>query len=180
MQKKGWWKDPEMITALSAVFIGVVALIIGAYQAKVASDQRAASVWPYVEVGRYSIQGEKYGFTIINKGVGPAIIKQLEVAVDGKAMPNWSKAFQTMLGEQRSIPSVYSSTNKAVLAVQESRNMVELTDTNLIQQIQSVTDNIEISVCYCSIFDDCWLSGRGRVTVEVQSCDGQITDIFTQ
>jgi hypothetical protein len=55
-KNKKWWKDPEMLTALSAVFIGVVALVIGAYQAKVASDQRAASVWPYLEVSRYSIQ----------------------------------------------------------------------------------------------------------------------------
>ena len=180
MAKKVWWKDPEMITALSALLVGVVALIIGAYQAKVASDQRAASVWPYVEIGRYSLQGTEYGFIIRNKGVGPAIIKQMEVSVDGKPVQTWNQALQTMTGEKGNINTIYSSTNKSVLAVQESRKMINVINVEDITKIQAAPDNINISVCYCSIFDDCWLSGRGRETEQVSSCSNQITDIFIQ
>jgi hypothetical protein len=160
-KSRKWWKDAEMITALSAVFIGVVALIIGAYQAKVSSDQRAASVWPYLEVSRYIIQGEQYGFTMINKGVGPALIKQMEVLVDGKPMKGWSTAIRTMINEDINIKSIYSSTNKSVIAVQESRKMVDVKDKQTIQKIQAADDNIAIKVCYCSIFKDCWIAGRG-------------------
>ncbi len=180
MAKKGWWKDPEMITALSAVFIGVVALIIGAYQAKVASDQRAATVWPYLEVGRYSIQGKEYGFMVHNKGVGPAIIKQMEVTVDDVPYQGWSSAFRAMIEENINISSIYSSTNKSVIAVQEMRKLVDITDVDVIRKIQAAPDNIQVSICYCSIFEDCWLAGRGRKTESVQACTNQITDIFTQ
>lgn len=180
MGKKANWKDAEMITAMSAVFIGLVALIIGAYQAKVASDQRGASVWPYVEVGRFSLQGKEYGFAVHNKGVGPAIIKQMEVSVDGKPMKSWTETFQTMLGEKINVPYIYSSANKAVLAAQEETKIVTVSDEELITRLQSVPDNIIITVCYCSIFNDCWLSGRGRQTESVQACTDQITDIFIQ
>ena len=179
-EKRKWWKDAEMITALSAVFIGVVALIIGAYQAKVSSDQRAASVWPYLEVSRYSIQGEEYGFTIINKGVGPALIKQMEVLVDGKAMKGWSTAIRAMIKEDINIQSIYSSTNKSVIAVQESRKMIDLKDKKIIKKLQAANDNITIKVCYCSIFKDCWIAGRGIDTYEVSSCKGKLTEVFEQ
>ena len=179
-KSRKWWKDPEMLTALSAVFIGVVALIIGAYQAKVASDQRAASVWPYLEVARYSIQGNKYGLNIVNKGVGPAIIKQMDVLVDGKPMTGWSTAFRTMINEDIDIRSVYSTTNKTVIAVQESKEMVDITDDSLISKIQAVPDDIKVKICYCSIFNDCWLGGRGIQPIEVKSCNNVLEDVFEQ
>ncbi|MCB1583230.1 MAG: hypothetical protein KDI92_09220 [Xanthomonadales bacterium] len=178
--KRTWWKDPEMITALSAVVIGLVAVIIGAYQAKVASDQRAASVWPYVQISRYSIQDEKYGFNIVNKGVGPAIIKQMDVYVDNKPYPNWSGALHAMLNEKIDIPSIYSSTNKSVIAVNESINMVDLQSPTIISKIQSKPDNVIIKVCYCSIFDDCWLSGRGIENQQVATCKTALPDLFQQ
>ncbi len=177
-QKRIWWKDPEMMTALSAVVIGLVALLIGGYQAKVASDQRAASVWPYLEVSRNSIQGESFGFYVVNKGVGPAIVKQMDVLVDGKPNRSWSEAFNTMLDKDIQIQSVYSSTNKTVIAVQEKVNMVDLRDPAVIRMLQTVEDNIEIKMCYCSIFDDCWLSGRGIETHSVNSCKGVLRDKF--
>lgn len=179
-RKRTWWKDPEMITALSAVMIGLVALVIGAYQAKVASDQRAASVWPYLEISRYSIQGEKFGFNIINKGVGPALIKQMDVFVGDEPQERWSNVFKTMLDKDIAIRSIYSSTNKSVIAVQEKISMVDLQEPDVINLVQAIEDNIKIKVCYCSIFDDCWLSGRGIETVQVKSCKGTLPDRFIQ
>jgi len=176
--KRKWWKDPEMITALSAVLLGVVALVIGAYQAKVSSDQRAASVWPYLSVSRFSLEGQEYGFTLTNKGVGPALIKSMEVTVNGKNVPGWSSAFRAMLNEKIDIPSIYSSTNKAVVAVQEKIKMVDLKNKEIIKKVQSTEDNIEIKICYCSIFKDCWLTGRGIETVDVKSCNGVLSDSF--
>ena len=37
---------------------------------------------------------------------------------------------------------------------------------------------IKIKVCYCSIFDDCWLSGRGIETVKVKSFQATLPDRF--
>ena len=179
-RKRTWWKDPEMITALSAMVIGLVAVVIGAYQAKVASDQRAASVWPYIQVGRYSIQDEKYGFNIINKGVGPAIIKQMDVFVDDKPYPDWTSVFQALLKTKSSVPSIYSSTNKSVIAVNETINMIDVNSPELISKIQAKPDNIMIQVCYCSIFEECWLTGRGIENQEVASCKSVLPDKFKQ
>jgi len=179
-KSRKWWKDAEMITALSAVFIGVVALIIGAYQAKVASDQRSASVWPYLEITRHSSEGKYYSFQITNKGVGPALIKSMDVLVDNKPMKGWTSAYRAMINEDINIKSIYSTTNKAVIAVQETRKMSDVKDKDVITLLQKVPDNIEIKVCYCSIFKDCWLSGRGIVTTEVSSCDNLLNDVFEQ
>jgi len=83
-----------------------------------------------------------------------------------------------MLNEKIDIPSIYSSTNKAVVAVQEKIKMVDLKNKEIIKKVQSTEDNIEIKICYCSIFKDCWLTGRGIETVDVKSCNGVLSDSF--
>jgi len=58
-------------------------LIVGAYQAKVVSDIRAESAKPYLAIERYKTLGNELGVNAINKGLGPTIIKQIDVLIDG-------------------------------------------------------------------------------------------------
>ena len=88
MSKKKWWQGPEIIVALSAVVVSVCALAVTTYEASLARRQHEISVWPWLEVSFSNVAG--YTLSVENKGVGPAIVKGVRVAVDGKVVRNWS------------------------------------------------------------------------------------------
>src|SRR5436305_688082 len=76
--------------------IGVSALFVSAYTAYVQRQQVRAAVWPILE---YSTSNEPtIRFIVENKGVGPAIIHDVIVRVDGEPMRTWDNALQKLAG----------------------------------------------------------------------------------
>ena len=77
--KKSFSLKPEMIIALSAVFVSVATLFVYIYQARIMEGQQHASVWPHIE--RQYVQTSTDGFIlrVVNKGVGPAIIQSAKM-----------------------------------------------------------------------------------------------------
>src|SRR6478672_9088219 len=82
------------IVSASATLIAVIALATGAYQAKLSRDQAHASVWPYLLMGNSGNNG--YSFIVQNVGIGPALVKRFDVAVDGKAMQDWANVAKAL------------------------------------------------------------------------------------
>ena len=50
MKNTKWYKNPEMIVALSALFIGLVTAFTSIYSAYVDREYARASVWPRLEI----------------------------------------------------------------------------------------------------------------------------------
>jgi len=59
-------------------------------------QQVRAAVWPILEFE--SSNTPDIHFTLANKGVGPAIIRNVVVMVDGQSVSNWSEALEKILG----------------------------------------------------------------------------------
>jgi hypothetical protein len=67
------------------------------YEAKLNREQQAISVWPYLQMwAGISISdqgtvegGNAFSFNIANKGLGPAIIEELELNYKGKDYQSW-------------------------------------------------------------------------------------------
>ena len=78
-----------------ATFVGFLALCISGYTAHVQRQQVRAAVWPILEFD--SANGPIH-FVLANKGVGPAIIKNVIVKVDGEPVRNWKEALEKILG----------------------------------------------------------------------------------
>ena len=81
--------------AVIATFVGFLALCISGYTAHVQRQQVRAAVWPILEFD--SANGPIH-FILANKGVGPAIIKNVIVKVDGEPVRNWKEALEKILG----------------------------------------------------------------------------------
>ena len=77
--------------AVIATFVGFLALCISGYTAHVQRQQVRAAVWPILEFD--SANGPIH-FILANKGVGPAIIKNVIVKVDGEPVRNWKEALE--------------------------------------------------------------------------------------
>ena len=76
--------------AVIATFVGVCALCVSGYTAHVQRQQVRAAVWPILEFD--SSNAPDIHFTLANKGVGPAIIRNVIVRVDGQPVRNWKEA----------------------------------------------------------------------------------------
>src|ERR1043165_7033003 len=77
-------------------FIGISALFVSAYTAYVQRQQVRAAVWPILEFS--TSNDPTIRFTVANKGVGPAIVRQVIVTVDGQPVRTWNEALQKLIG----------------------------------------------------------------------------------
>jgi hypothetical protein len=72
----------EFIVAATAFCVSVGTLGIYVYQAKVMKEQQHVSVWPYMDWNTSNV--DDYRIEARNKGIGPAIIRKVDMRVGGK------------------------------------------------------------------------------------------------
>ena len=77
MKKKFW--TSEKLLGLSALLVSLFTLVVFIYQTNLIRKQQYMAVYPYLELGNYSPESLEYKYTLTNKGVGPALIKSVEV-----------------------------------------------------------------------------------------------------
>lgn len=88
----------DALAAIIASLVGLLALIVAGYTAYIQRQQVRAQVWPHLDIGQSTFPPSIY---VVNQGVGPAIVRSVEVLVDGKPQPDWDHVFaaEGMKGE---------------------------------------------------------------------------------
>ena len=157
----------EMITAVSAVFIGVCALVVALYEASLIREHQRAAVWPNVELG-YSYNQDGLALLIANTGIGPARIRSLVVEVDGQPINHWGEMFERL--ELPAENYLVSHVSRRVLPANAELAMIEIAPSRAIDEIYRRVTSFSILACYCSVYDECWQTGLGRLSEPVQSC----------
>ncbi|HQQ96842.1 MAG TPA: hypothetical protein PLX35_06240 [Cyclobacteriaceae bacterium] len=164
------WK-PDFIVAILAVTIGVLTMFVYIYQARVMSRQLHASVWPYIEVV-FSQGAQGISVEIANKGVGPAMIKKHRVVYDGVEFPERKidSLLVAMVG--RKINRNLTTVESRVMAPGEKINFILINEMRDMLALDSALKHhrISVSVCYCSIYDECWKVVGGK-NESCGSCD---------
>jgi len=172
--------------------IGVSALFVSGYTAYVQRQQVRAAVWPILEYG--TSNEPKIRFTIDNKGVGPAIIRNVIVRVDGEPVRNWQAALQKLLG-----PGDYKFTQSSisghVFAAGESMDVLVPHDSDgnaldfgksstLWSALNKERGRVGVEICYSSTLGDCWTLRRNAnsksTTTETRTCPDQSAISFEQ
>ena len=139
-----------------AVLIAVCAVSLTAYQAHVINRTQHLSVLPYVGIS-FRQDEDGAGWTMTNWGVGPAKIRTFEVLVDGKPQPHW-RAVGAALGLPR--PARYESTVPSPGSIELPEITSQLFWIGRGPVSETLTRNRErviVRLCYCSLFDDCWV-----------------------
>src|SRR5215475_12697896 len=107
--------------AFVATFIALLAVCVAGYTACMQRQQVRAAVWPILEFD--SSNAPDIHFILANKGVGPALIRQVIVKVDGQPVKNWREAMGKLLGPGEHLFSE-SDMSGRVLAPNESMTVV--------------------------------------------------------
>lgn len=171
----------QTILSVAAVFTGVIALYAALVESHAVRKQTTASVWPYIQtITRDNDNGEAayVRISLNNVGVGPAKMQHLRVQYQGETIKDW-QTFISQLDSTAQLGISYgkSDVKDRVLAPKESLLLFQTDEYNLAQLLQKAIaqDDLTISYCYCSIFDDCWLKplpdAAGSQTIqEVDQC----------
>jgi hypothetical protein len=178
--------------AVIATLVGLCALCVSAYTAYVQRQQVRAAVWPILEFD--SSNAPDIHFTLANKGVGPAIIRQVIVKVDEQPVRNWKEALGRILGPGEHLFSE-SDMSGHVFAAGESmtiftphdpeNNPLNFDKSNPLW-VKMNKDRLRVSVeiCYCSTLDECWtLRASGltpSITTAARRCPASSAISFQQ
>ncbi len=145
-------RDWNGVSAVIAALIGLLALCVSGYTAWLQRQQVRAQVWPRLLLMSSDTQQE---LLVINKGVGPAVIRSLRVYVDGVAQNDWR-----MLGKTLGFSDddyVQSTVNEIIISGGERYVMAHFPGEAAWKRLRTELPRIRRRVCFCSTLDECWV-----------------------
>ena len=144
----------DAIAAVIATLVGMLALLVAGYTAYIQRQQVRAQVWPWLVAGN---NDNDRSIEVLNKGVGPAIVRSAQVFVDGKPQPDW----QHVLKALGAVPHTYSQStlNPNVLTPGEKVPAIQFADEDDYKRFKAaaVLRLTSVNICYCSTLDECWM-----------------------
>ncbi len=171
MVSRKWYRNPEMIVALSALLIGLVTAFTSIYSAYIDREYARASVWPRLEIFR-SYSGDSFSYGVNNSGTGPALIKYASVQYGSKYIKMWKEIEPFKNIRQSHIGNRTLSPQNSIVPVLYKGDNAEA--------LIKADDLISIELCYCSIYEECWVIDRANRPLVVEACNIDDKRVFTQ
>lgn len=184
--------NAEMAVAVAAMLTAVAATVVSVMQTNIMRDEAEMerqharlSVQPSVWIFQNSNTdpaGASYSLELLNKGLGPAIIEQFEITLDGKVLLRWGEVINAVSdgayrlhGDDRNVPGAgYSSVPPGhIIPAGESVRPIRLSnvDLELVRLLASSGSRPIYSACVCSVYRECWrTNGMGVRPEPVKVC----------
>jgi hypothetical protein len=142
------------VAAVIAAFVGLLALCVSGYTAYLQRQQVRAQVWPHLIVG--SSDTDRYMF-VANKGVGPAIVRSVQISANAKTQRDWTSVFAAVDLKLDNAQWNTSTVNGNVISPGESIRALVFNRGEDYQAFGSRYGQIKLRICYCSVLGDCWV-----------------------
>jgi hypothetical protein len=148
-------------------------------QQQLALDQKAANVWPYIsisfEFGQSSDTTMDLQFDIINDGVGPALISETYLLLDGERIEidSIAAAVQHAYPQLRPELTYYSRFEDGILRPADLTSLFTLRfqENNPMRSVVTeLADRLDLYCCYCSVYGECWRFVKGGWAEPTKEC----------
>ncbi len=154
----------DKILSLSAMFISLCTLIVFLYQTNLIRKQQYMSVYPHLSLMNYGTNTPNYKYVLANEGIGPAILKSIEVKTkDGKTYDDIIPYVVASIIQMRDSTLGFYHSNIHVGKLLPADSKIELITTNdnklsTSQKLHKILheDGLEINIEYESIYGECW------------------------
>ena len=168
------WQASDTI-ATSAVFIALCSLVSALYNECATRRHQELSVRPNLNVS-FGHRDGGAGWHYESRGLGPAVVRWFEASVDGQPQPDWPSVLRALgASADRSIEFSIPGEGLHLPPGEGPLNLLWARSGPLAQQLQDNHGRVSLSICYCSLYDDCWLTSR-----EInRSCDDPPTLTFS-
>ena len=159
-----------VVIGLIAIFINLITVFVYIYQTNLMQEQQHSSVWPYIEWKAVYNQNDGFVLKMSNYGIGPALIVNKTIRLNGEEQPNLDSLFSKLIGTSQ-FPHLTDDIQKRVLSANSSINIFRTTDPRWSELlfIAFQENEFEMEVCYESIYKDKWMS-TGTEVLE-STCD---------
>jgi len=154
-------KRLNSILTYTAIFISFCAFFVSIYQTQalktqteIMQEQQHASVWPRLFISR-NTGPNIHQIVLQNDGVGPAIIKSVEISLDGKTYKSWDDLFSAINGKKDNSISK-SFVNNRVIKSGQQIIMCNLLDIELINKMNQLYPKITFDIYFTSVYGRCW------------------------
>jgi len=121
-----------------------------------------------------------YVYSVQNDGVGPAIIRFVDIRLDNKPIEDWGDLF-TELGLNKESIGPYSTLSNRVIAAGARIDAIRLSNLAAGAKYRENFNRIQIEICYCSIYQDCYQysTARSPTTEFIASCPAYAQQTFS-
>ena len=152
----------QTMLSVAGALIAILALFATLRESEEVRRQTAAAVWPYVQVQMNDFDlGDEAALSLsfTNTGVGPAKVRNLRMEIDGQPVPDW-EGLLARLDQPADSPYGRDFISHRVLAPGETVQVFSTRHPPLVRALQAAIgrEGTVLSLCYCSIFDECWLA----------------------
>jgi hypothetical protein len=182
----------DLSIALSAIVISLISLSVAIHHGRVQQKLVAANSWPFLRFDTSNDFGEgkqTFSLSIINSGVGPALLKSLVVRYQGKPVRGWLELLQKCCGvsqdidlnDLRSIGFESGMGPKGVIRADARALLLRLRrlpeKSWIWERLGAARLQLEFDACYCSIIGECWRSDLRALDPEpTEQCEATPDD----
>jgi len=151
----------DALAAIIASLVGFLALLVAAYTAyvqrltaNIQAEQVRAQVWPFLIAGN---DDATRSIVVFNKGVGPAVVREAQIFVDGKPQPDWDHVLDA-LGVAKPRDAYKISLNPGVFSPNERISIIKFDQAEAYFRFKAAAvGRMSMKVCYCSALSQCWM-----------------------
>ena len=183
----------EVFVSAAALITAVAAVVITLEQTKVMQEEAELerknariSVMPSVWLSTYIGQDDDEGYfkvVLTNKGLGPAVIERFDVAYKGQAVGNWDELARLMaanIGSEKSFEGSTLGSGRSPVTPglmleaggpTEPLRVFNSTDPDGIKLLMRGLPDTDVSVCYCSLYGDCFRTQLFQRPEAVDICE---------
>jgi hypothetical protein len=157
----------DLAIAICALLVSTLATGATWWQSRVVQQQLSAQVWPYLSID-VTTGPDAIRIALINYGLGPALIRDAVLTVDGRPQRDLPAGIVRMLGDLPSLRKQAGARRTAsfrlssvgagtVIRPSEDRMLLDVSgNPALARRLIAAQARVDLRVCYCSILEQCW------------------------
>ena len=180
----------NFILAVCAILISAASFYATYLQASAAEKQVKAMTLPLVQYETSNLDETTnepaIQFSIVNGGVGPALIKRLELIYKGKSYQSISEVINACCASEYEAFApkasmdlsqggyITSAVVNRIIPAQKETKFYTLYDGEashqLWQKLNKERHHLNVNICYCSLLEECYITKANRGVQPVKSC----------
>jgi hypothetical protein len=182
-------------TAIAAISISVVSLVIGMMHGRTMDRLVKANSWPFLQFESGNTTPDQQvaiSFSIANSGVGPARLETLQVLYEGQPVANSRELLRACCLASGRAPT--AAELGTIITSPVAPHMIPANrelqffywrrpegGSPVWDSLDKARFNMAVKGCYCSVFDECWSSDlAGGRPAEVASCDADSAILYRE
>ncbi len=182
----------DFAIAGAAILISLVSLGVAIHHGHVQERLVAANSWPFLQLdfsNSRTDDGQFLTYSILNSGVGPAVLKSLIVDYKGTRARGFVELLQVCCGLARAV-DIDRVLTLGLQGENRAVGVIRARDATILFKFRRTPDNIEmldrltaarlevkLRACYCSIVGECWVSDLRSLDPEpVAACKASPDD----